>query len=179
MLPHEVLQTALDGQAVGCTEALVTVGVPHILCHVNSAGLGIRGVVFPCRCSRCAYPCCPLCFDHFCRTGDKPELKHPQAAQQLRDLGFESSIGYIAHICALILRHTSLLPHVNTGVVSQAEAAVLQDVSVSAGLILESSSRVLLKPGRAHYDCPDKVPEVRLQAIRAFGELSSRLLSMY
>jgi 2-iminoacetate synthase ThiH len=44
MLPHEVLQTALDGQAVGCTEALITVGVSHILCHVKSACLGISGV---------------------------------------------------------------------------------------------------------------------------------------
>lgn len=28
MLPDEVLQTALDGQAAGCTEALITVGAP-------------------------------------------------------------------------------------------------------------------------------------------------------
>lgn len=76
---------------------------------------------------------------------------------------------YIAHVCALILRHTSLLPHVNAGVVSWAELSALREVSVSAGLMLESTSDKLLQPGRAHYDCPDKVPAARLQTIRDAG----------
>ena len=96
--------------------------------------------------------------------GDKPELKYPEASQQLRELGFESSVGYIAHVCALLLRHTSLLPHVNAGVVSRAELEALRGVSVSTGLMLESSA-----PLRAHKDCPDKIPEARMQVLRDAG----------
>jgi FO synthase len=113
----------------------------------------------------------------FC-AGDKPELKHPEAAQQLANLGFESSIGYIAHLCALILRHTSLLPHVNAGVMSAADVATLREVSVSAGLMLESTANVLLQPGAAHHQCPDKVPDARLQVIKDAGEVS-RMMCMH
>jgi FO synthase len=177
MLPHEVLQTALDGQAAGCTEALITVGKAHLRSHVTCTSLRNKAL-----CASAVVtlicPCCSHGFDHFCCTGDKPELKYPSAAQQLRDLGFETSMGYIAHICALILKHTSLLPHVNAGVVSKAEAAVLRDVSVSAGLMLESSAPVLLQPGNAHHDCPDKVPAARLQVICDAGELSYHFLSI-
>lgn len=72
-------------------------------------------------------------------------------------------------MCALILRHTALLPHVNAGVVSKAEVAALRDVSVSAGLMLETGSAAVLQPGSAHYDCPDKILDKRLKVIRDAG----------
>jgi FO synthase len=63
------------------------------------------------------------------------------------------------------------LPHANPGVLSREEMAALQPVNASLGMMLESTSRRLLARGEAHYGCPDKVPQVRLAALEAAGEL--------
>lgn len=74
-------------------------------------------------------------------------------------------------MCDHVLQHTRLLPHVNAGVVSRAELAALRTVTVSQGLMLESSAPALLLPGGAHYDCLDKDPTARLEVIEIAGTL--------
>jgi len=74
-------------------------------------------------------------------------------------------------MCVLVFEETGLLPHANSGVLSREEMARLQPVNASMGMMLETTSRRLLAPGQAHYRCPDKVPQVRLAALNAAGEL--------
>ena len=70
--------------------------------------------------------------------GDKPELKYQAARRALARLGHTTTIDYLAAMCALVLRETGLLPHVNPGVMSEADIAALRRVSVSQGLMLEN-----------------------------------------
>ncbi|MCO5574956.1 hypothetical protein L7F22_028752 [Adiantum nelumboides] len=123
----EVLDIARKGAAVGCTEALFTLG-------------------------------------------DKPELLYPRAKEELASLGHNTTVSYVAEVAKIVLEQTGLLPHLNTGVISKSELALLRKVSVSQGLMLETVSERLLKPGKAHYRCPDKVPLVRLATIASAGQ---------
>jgi len=70
-----------------------------------------------------------------------------------------------------VLHETGLLPHINAGVIEEKEMAALRHVSASQGLMLESISDELLKPGNPHYNCPDKVPQKRLRVIEMAGAL--------
>ena len=72
--------------------------------------------------------------------GDKPELQYEAARRALARLGYRTTIEYLAAMCALVLRETGLLPHVNPGVMSEAEIAALRRVSVSQGMMLENAS---------------------------------------
>jgi 7,8-didemethyl-8-hydroxy-5-deazariboflavin synthase CofG subunit len=103
--------------------------------------------------------------------GDKPELRYPEYRAWLRERGLRSTIEYLRAMCALVFEETGLLPHANPGVLSREEMLELQPVNASMGMMLESASRRLLAKGEAHYRCPDKVPEVRLEALRTAGEL--------
>jgi FO synthase len=101
--------------------------------------------------------------------GDKPELRYREARAELVRLGHPSTISYLREICALVLRETTLLPHVNPGVMSADEIASLRPVSVSQGIMLESSSERLCARGGPHFGSPDKSPAVRLATIEAAG----------
>ncbi len=103
--------------------------------------------------------------------GDRPEARYPHARSWLRDRGYESTIEYLERAAAIVLEETGLLPHLNPGVLSREEMERLRWVSVSMGLMLETTSRELLAPGGAHYGCPDKRPEVRLEMMKNAGEL--------
>ena len=74
-------------------------------------------------------------------------------------------------MCELVLRESGLLPHVNPGVMTRDEIATLRTVSISQGIMLESSSERLCLPGEVHHGSPDKKPSVRLETIRLAGEL--------
>jgi FO synthase len=74
-------------------------------------------------------------------------------------------------MCELVLRETSLLPHVNPGVMTREDIAMLRRVSVSQGVMLENVSERLCQKGGAHYGSPDKEPAVRLATLRFAGEL--------
>ena len=102
--------------------------------------------------------------------GDKPELKYETARRALARLGHATTIDYLAAMCALVLRETGLLPHVNPGVMTKAEIATLRRVSVSQGIMLESTSPRLCERGGPHHGSPDKRPEVRLATIEAAGQ---------
>ena len=103
--------------------------------------------------------------------GDKPELRYSAAREELAELGHSTTLSYLAEMCALVLRETSLLPHVNPGVMTCDEIAMLRRVSVSQGIMLESVSERLCERGGVHYGSPDKAPDVRLATLRRGGEL--------
>jgi FO synthase len=102
--------------------------------------------------------------------GDKPELRYRAARMELARLGHDSTISYTAAMAALVLRETGLLPHVNPGVMTSDEIARLRDVSVSQGLMLETSAERLGRRGGPHFGSPDKAPAVRLATLHAAGE---------
>jgi FO synthase len=104
--------------------------------------------------------------------GDRPEERYRAAREELARLGYDSTISYLAAMAALVLRETALLPHVNPGVMTADEVARLRAVSVSQGLMLESSAERLGYRGGPHFGSPDKRPAVRLATIAAAGELA-------
>lgn len=104
--------------------------------------------------------------------GDKPERRYRIAREELEALGHETTISYLTEMAEAVLKETGLLPHINAGVMTEAEIAALRSVSVSQGLMLESASPRLLEKGGAHYGSPDKNPEVRLETMRAAGRLA-------
>jgi FO synthase len=102
--------------------------------------------------------------------GDQPERRYRVAREALAAMGHATTISYLVEVAKRVHEATGLLPHVNPGVMSRADLEQLRAVSVSAGLMLESSSTRLCAPSGPHYGCPDKLPEVRLQTIRLAGE---------
>ena len=103
--------------------------------------------------------------------GDRPELRYPGYRRWLAELGFHSTVEYLAAMCRLVHEETGLLPHSNAGVLTREEMLTLQPLNVSLGMMLESASDRLLAPGEAHHRCPDKVPRVRLAALETAGDL--------
>lgn len=103
--------------------------------------------------------------------GDKPELRHEPAREALAAMGHATTIDYLIAACEAVLRETTLLPHVNPGVMTREDLARLRKVSISQGMMLESGSERLCARGNAHFGSPDKVPSVRLDTLRAAGEL--------
>jgi FO synthase len=73
-----------------------------------------------------------------------------------------------------VLRETGLLPHVNPGVMTRDDIAMLRKVSVSQGIMLESTAERLCARGGVHFGSPDKAPAVRLATLQAAGELQVR-----
>ncbi|HEX6030323.1 MAG TPA: 7,8-didemethyl-8-hydroxy-5-deazariboflavin synthase CofG, partial [Tepidiformaceae bacterium] len=111
------------------------------------------------------------CHEALFTLGDKPELRYKVAKRELADMGYESTIGYLTAMAELVLKETGLLPHANPGVMTRDEIAALRKVSVSQGIMLESTSERLCEKGGVHYGSPDKRPAVRLETIRRAGEL--------
>src|SRR5215469_18014771 len=58
--------------------------------------------------------------------GDKPELRYRAAREALARLGHSTTLGYLRSMCELVLRDTGLLPHVNAGLMSEADMAALR-----------------------------------------------------
>lgn len=102
--------------------------------------------------------------------GDKPEARYAVARDWLQTRGFASTLDYLAHVASLVLEQTSLLPHINAGIMDAGDYVALRPVSASMGLMLESSSDRLCAKGMPHHGSPDKVPRVRLESIRQAGE---------
>ncbi|WP_274628196.1 7,8-didemethyl-8-hydroxy-5-deazariboflavin synthase CofG [Arvimicrobium flavum] len=126
--PDEVLEIALQGEQLGCKEALFSLG-------------------------------------------ERPERRYEESREALRRLGYSTTIDYLVDACRLVLARTSLIPHVNAGALSEAEIARLREVAGSMGMMLETTSRRLMKRGMAHHACPDKSPALRLRTIEAAGRL--------
>jgi len=102
--------------------------------------------------------------------GDRPEARYEAARKWLSDHGYSSTIDYLADAARTVLDNTSLLPHLNPGLLSAADYARLRPLSASMGLMLESASERLCERGGPHFGSPDKVPAARLESIRLAGE---------
>jgi len=102
--------------------------------------------------------------------GDKPEKRYGLARTELDVLGHKTTLSYLAECAQLVFEETGLLPHVNPGLMDRDEVAALRQVSVSQGVMLESTSQRLCEKGGPHYGSPDKVPARRLKTIRRAGE---------
>ena len=103
--------------------------------------------------------------------GEKPEDVHELARRHLRDLGYASTVEYLAAMCRLVFEETGLLPHANCGVLTRDELLLLREVNASMGLMLENVSERLMLPGQAHFGCVGKEPSLRLQTMATAGEL--------
>lgn len=101
--------------------------------------------------------------------GDRPEARWPVAAAWLAEHGYSTTLDYVEAAAATVLAETGLMPHINPGLMSGEEMARLRRVSVSMGLMLETSSARLSKPGGPHYGSPDKDPARRLAVLEESG----------
>lgn len=104
--------------------------------------------------------------------GDRPELRYPAAAEWLEARGYATTLEYVRAMAIAVIEETGLIPHLNPGVMSWTELAMLKQVSGSMGMMLESASPRLLEKGQAHWHAPDKDPEVRLRTLEDAGRLS-------
>jgi FO synthase len=98
-------------------------------------------------------------------TGDDPESV-PGVGERLAALGFEDFVAYVVWSCERALER-GLLPHTNLGALGGEHLARLRHVTASQGLMLESMRDDLV----AHQASPTKDPALRLETIRAAGEL--------
>src|SRR5260370_10455899 len=109
------------------------------------------------------------CLEALFTLGDKPELRYGAAREARNRRGCDPTVDYLEAVCALVLKETSLLPHVNAGVMDEQDIARLRKVSVSQGIMLETVSARLGERGGAHFGSPDKNPQLRLAMIAAAG----------
>jgi FO synthase len=98
-------------------------------------------------------------------TGDDP-AHHPGVRQRLHELGFEDFVAYVVWCCERALER-GILPHTNLGALARDDLARLREVTASQGLMLESLRDDLV----VHQGSPTKDPALRLETIRAAGEL--------
>lgn len=129
MTPEQVLTTVLQGQKMGCKEALFSLG-------------------------------------------EQPEKRHKLARNLLAEQGHTTTVGYLKAMSELVLEKSLLVPHINAGALSYQELEMLKPVAGSMGMMLESLSPALTKKGGAHYGCPDKTPQRRIDTLEAAGELA-------
>jgi 7,8-didemethyl-8-hydroxy-5-deazariboflavin synthase CofG subunit len=112
------------------------------------------------------------CTEALFTLGERPEQRYPAAREWLARRGHRSTLSYLREAAGLVLSETRLWPHLNPGTLSRAEMADLREVSVSMGLMLESTSERLLQPGGAHAHAPSKHPRARLHVLEVAGELA-------
>lgn len=98
-------------------------------------------------------------------TGDRP-ADHPGVRARLDALGFDDFVAYVAWVCERALER-GMLPHTNLGALSRDELERLRRVTASQGLMVESLRDDLI----AHQGSPTKDPALRMETIRAAGEL--------
>src|SRR5207253_1051407 len=81
--------------------------------------------------------------------GDRPEARFAEHREFLKSRGHRTTLSYVREVCATTLAESGLLPHVNPGLMAERDLAALREVSVSMGLMLETTSERLLAPGGA------------------------------
>ena len=101
--------------------------------------------------------------------GEKPEKRYRSAQAELESLGHKTTLSYLTEIAKIVISESSLMPHINAGTMSSNELKRLREVSVSQGLMLESSSKRLTRKGGPHFGSKDKIPAIRLETIRLAG----------
>ncbi|MGH2706073.1 MAG: 5-amino-6-(D-ribitylamino)uracil--L-tyrosine 4-hydroxyphenyl transferase CofH [Actinomycetota bacterium] len=103
--------------------------------------------------------------------GDKPELRYRVAREELRGMGYATTLDYLADAASAVLSETGLLPHLNPGLLTGGDLERLRHVAPSMGLMLESTSARLGDPGGPHHGSPDKDPRLRLATLHEAGRL--------
>ncbi|MCU0974780.1 MAG: 5-amino-6-(D-ribitylamino)uracil--L-tyrosine 4-hydroxyphenyl transferase CofH [Steroidobacteraceae bacterium] len=103
--------------------------------------------------------------------GDKPELRYAAAREALAGFGYARTVDYLEAAARAVLRETTLLPHLNSGVMSEDDLRLLKPVAASMGLMLESAAERLCERGGPHHGSPDKRPSLRLATLHAAGRL--------
>ncbi len=101
--------------------------------------------------------------------GDRPEDRYAVARDALAALGHDSTLSYLRAMAEAVLEETGLLPHLNPGLMDDADYAALRPVSASMGVMLETISDRLSERGGPHFGSPDKLPARRLETIAAAG----------
>lgn len=112
------------------------------------------------------------CTEALFTLGDKPELRYVAARRELDSLGYANTLSYLAAAARAVVERTGLLPHLNPGVLTDADVAMLRPYAVSMGIMLETSAERLSKRGGPHFGSPDKWPAVRLATLDALGAQS-------
>lgn len=79
-------------------------------------------------------------------------------------------IEYLYFICDETLKKTGLLPHSNPGILKKKEMGLLKEVNASMGLMLETTSKRLMKT-IVHEKSPGKDPKLRIKSIENAGKL--------
>ena len=101
--------------------------------------------------------------------GDAPERRYAAARDWLAARGFSRTIDYVRHCAELVLRETGLFPHINAGLMDEADYASFKPFAASCGLMLESAADRLCAKGGPHHGSPDKEPSRRLASLAAAG----------
>ncbi len=101
--------------------------------------------------------------------GERPEHRYSAARNALAEMGFGSTLEYVAHVAKAVFEETGVLPHINAGCMSREDIDKLRPVSASMGIMLESASMRLCEKGMPHYGSPDKDPARRLETLRLAG----------
>lgn len=112
------------------------------------------------------------CTEALFTLGDRPEDRWPAARRFLDSQGCENTLEYTRRMTEMVNRETSLFPHANPGVMTFTQMEALRPSNPSMGLMLENISDRLTEPGMPHYNCPDKVPSVRVRVIEDAARLS-------
>ncbi len=102
--------------------------------------------------------------------GDKPERRYAAARSELAELGYGSTLEYLAAAARAVLEQTTLLPHLNPGLLGAADFELLRPVAASMGMMLETTSERLSARGGPHFGSPDKLPSARIETLRLAGE---------
>ena len=102
--------------------------------------------------------------------GDKPELRYRHARDELKDMGYPTTLAYLEDVARTVFKETGLLPHLNPGLMEAGDLAALRKVSISQGIMLESASARLCERGGPHFGSPDKEPAARLRTIELAGQ---------
>ncbi|MGZ0188559.1 MAG: 7,8-didemethyl-8-hydroxy-5-deazariboflavin synthase CofG, partial [Alphaproteobacteria bacterium] len=101
--------------------------------------------------------------------GDKPELRYRAAREALEALGYATTLEYLGAMAKMVFEETGVIPHLNPGLMTDEDLAVLRPVSASMGIMLESLSERLTEKGMPHYGSPDKKPAARIETLEAAG----------
>lgn len=109
------------------------------------------------------------CKEALLTLGERPEDRYAAAAQWLADRGYASTVDYVVAVASAIVERTGLLPHVNMGVLDEAEFARLRAVSASMGAMVEILADRLAERGQPHFGSPDKQPAALRQMLDDAG----------
>ncbi|MBX3529018.1 MAG: 5-amino-6-(D-ribitylamino)uracil--L-tyrosine 4-hydroxyphenyl transferase CofH [Rhizobiaceae bacterium] len=109
------------------------------------------------------------CTEALFTLGELPEQRYRVARGELTAMGHETTIDYLVDVAGRVATETGLLPHINAGIMSGEDMERLRAVSVSQGLMLESTSLKLLERGGPHFGSKGKHPQVRIDMIAEAG----------